>query len=191
MTSRPLIATLPLLLVAACDFNVLVVEVESDEVCVIGLTADIPANVEGSVTVTLTREDRPEDQEGEGAFDIDVPEGWEVTELTLRGVAVRPEEGVSDLQFIDTVYLDMTAVDPDLDLPTVTLLDVDLTDHLYNSSAGGSKFLESPNPINLVDYLSADELQFGLDLTGDMPAQEWVFGMDVCFTFVAEYRENL
>lgn len=184
---------LPILLVAtlgACNFNVLVVEVESEEVCVTGLTADIPADAEGTVTVTLSK-DGAQDQDSGGAFDIEVPEGWEVTEVTLLGVGIEAKHGIDNLHFVNTVHLDMTGTHPELDLPTIDLLDVDISNLPYNTTSRSSTFLEAAGTFNLVEYLQAEELEFGLSMTGDMPSDDWGIGLDVCFTFVAEYRESI
>jgi len=179
-----------LALLGACNFNVLVVEVESKEVCVTGLTADIPGDAGGTVTATLTKDGA--EQEGEGAFNIDVPEGWEVTEVTLLGVAIEAKQGIDNLHFVDSVHLDMTATHPEIELPPVKLVDIEFENFPYNTSSDRTTlFLEAAGTFNLVDYLEADELEFGLGMTGDMPPNDWSIGMDICFTFVAEYRESI
>lgn len=184
---------LPAVLLAslgACNFNVLVVEVESEEVCVTGLTAELPADANGNVTVTLSRDGAQQEESG-GAFDIDIPEGWKVTEITLLGVGLAAKSGIDNLHFIDTLHLDMTSIDPELDLPTVNLLDVDMTDLPYNTNSGNTTFVHAASSFNLVEYMAAEELEFGLSMTGEMPSNDWSIGMDICFTFVAEYRESI
>ncbi len=190
MKPRLLIPCVFAVLLGACNFNVLVVEVESSEVCVTGLSAEIPADAEGSVSVTLSRDEAQPDAEGP-AFEIDVPDGWEVTEVTLLGVGIRAKDGIDNLHFLRSLHLEMSGSHPEMELPTLKLIDIEIDELPYNTSDRTTTFLEATAPFNLVDYLDADELEFGLSMTGDMPTTDWEIGMEVCFTFTAEYRENL
>lgn len=187
-------AIAPLLLLglfSACNYDVLAVEIESREICIAEIGADFPGGANGTATATLTREDAGENPE-QNQLGIDLPEGFELIEVTLLGVGLEARDGIDDFSFVRTIRMSIASRDPEVPLPTVELIHFD-TANLNSTSAsyGESKFLPSQSTVNLLDYLEADTLELALDVDGDMPDDRWSIAMDVCFTFVAEYHKAL
>ena len=184
--------TLTLVLASACNYNVLVVEVESREVCVSDISAEFPGGASGTATATLKTEEGGEMPQ-QDVLGLDLPEGFELTEVTLLGIGLEAREGIADFGFVHTLNASLASRDPNVPLPDVELIRFDTEDRNYSAetSTGGTKYLPSRTSVNLLDYLEADELELALDVDGDMPDDKWAIGLDVCFTFVAEYHKGL
>jgi hypothetical protein len=192
MRYRSLTALALIGLLGACNYDVLVVEVESREICISEITADFPGGADGTATATLKREDAGENPE-QNQLGVDLPEGFELTEVTLLGIGLEARDGIADFSFVRSISLSMASRDPAVPLPPVELISFESAyqNSTTTASYGDTKYLPSQSRVNLLDYLEADTLELELDVEGDMPDERWSIAMDVCFTFVAEYRKGL
>jgi hypothetical protein len=196
MTPAMRAVTLALSFACGCGFDLLIVEVESREVCVGGLSAVFPEQAGGTVTATLVREDGS--QPGELAADdaIDLPEGFELVEVAFVGAHLTPGDGIASFAFIEWLRVIMTGSHLGALLPPVELIDFDLAadgssqSYVY-SNRTGEKFIDSASPANLIDYFQADQLSLELTLAGAVPDHEWSLGLAPCFAVTAEYRQAL
>ena len=192
----PALATAAALL-AGCQFDLLVVQVESREACMSELTAEFPAGATGIVTATLTRAGGQAEQEVPDETDLELPEGFEIMEVRLLGIGLLPADGITDFGFVDTVALDMATTDPLDGLPEVRLVDftnssdTNYSNGTYKNAPLDSLFLDGNTGVNLADYFDATGLQFTLEVAGDMPETGWSIDVDSCFSFLAEYRQDL
>jgi hypothetical protein len=179
MEARMRIALLPLVLLTACHFDLVTIEVESQESCVSDLHLKFPGGNAARVTATLTDSDPAQPS----PLQWDLAEGWELTEVTLTGVGLQPRAGVTDLHFVDGLQVDVGGLLDYVELPEVTLIDVD---QLPPDNSTGTTHLDPTKSHNLVQYLEADRMMFTLEVDGELPAQAWELDADVCFSLTAE-----
>jgi hypothetical protein len=173
------IALIPFALLTACQFDLVTIEVESQESCVSDLHMRFPGGNAGRVTATLT-DSNPEQP---SPLQWDLADGWELTEVTLTGVGLQPQAGVADLHFVDGLLVEVGGLENYIELPAVTLIDVE---ELPAGNSTGTTHLDPTKSHNLVQYLEADRMMFTLEVDGELPAGPWELLADVCFSLTAQ-----
>lgn len=163
-----------LALISGCDHDLLIIEAEAREVCLSGVRIEVPASPTSTMTEVAI------DKVAEAA-PLVLPEGSRAV-ARLLGVGVVLTDGPDDFAFVETLRLEMAGADPDGPLPSIPLVDA------ANLAEQPVLFFEADGDTDLIEYLRQDVLAFGVNLRGELPAEDWALELDLCFHLELEYR---
>jgi len=111
-----------------------------------------------------------------------------ITDLDAQVAFVRGElmarSGITDFGFVQAARIAIRSGDDGSTLPPLTLYQCDGD----CAAAGGTLAMQPDVQHDALVYLEGDSLIVDVDLTGELPQQDWTMSVDVCFAASVHYR---
>ena len=172
---RTLVTAFGLLPALALGAGCFSAELDAPDVCVGGLAVPFPANSFDAAT-----------DETISADDLGVPDSDQLDlRVEVRSLAVAPLVGVTDLDFVSALSVHAAAADPASALPEMPIIDMDAAD----MQDDGTLFAETPDPVDITDYLLAGDVRFIVNAAGEEPEMDWAAAMELCVHANAHYEK--
>lgn len=158
-------------LAAGCEANWFSARVEASEVCLTDMPIAFPPGTEGASFETAL---------SEADLGFTVSDSLEL-EVAIGSVALTPDAGITDFDFLETIGVGIGA--PDESLPTVAIIELASAD----IRADGVLYAEPTEPVDVSAYIESGQVMFSFDIAGDLPEQFWAAKMELCLDVAATY----
>ena len=97
-------------------------------------------------------------------------------ELRVEHVRLQPTSGIDDLVFVEAAHVTLASADPDVALPTVTIVACD-----GDCPAAAELLLPSElGDMNALQYATSGPLAIGATIRGELPVVPWTMDVEVC-----------